>query len=201
MCISQEAISEGTVSDSADELARHLESYRDYLALLARLHVEQRWQGKVDLSGVIQQTLFEACKLLQELAPPSDQYLPLLRRILSNNLTDELRRLGRARRDVGREKALQAEMDQSSARLEAFLAADQSSPSARMVRQEEVVRLTRALQALPEKQRLAVELHHLQGRPLVEVAETLGCTRPAVAGLLHRGLHRLRELLAGAEEP
>jgi len=188
------------VSDSADDLAQHLESYRDYLALLARLHVEQRWQGKVDLSGVIQQTLFEACRLLQELATPSDQYLPLLRRILANNLTDELRRLGRARRDVGREQGLQAALDQSSARLEAFLADDQSSPSVRLVRQEEVLRMTRALQTLPDKQRQAVELHHLQGRPLGEVAETLGCTRPAVAGLLHRGLHRLRELLTGPEE-
>lgn len=185
---------------SADELARQLEPYRHYLALLARLHVERRWQGKIDLSGVVQQTLFEACRMLLDRQPPSEQHLPLLRRILANNLTDELRRLTRARRDVGREKTLQTAIDQSSVRLDAFLDAGQNSPSERIGRQEKVVRLTQALQLLPEKQRQAVELHHLQGKALAEVAEELQCSRPAVAGLLHRGLHRLRELLAGVEE-
>jgi RNA polymerase sigma-70 factor (ECF subfamily) len=40
-----------------------------------------------------------------------------------------------------------------------------------------------------------VELHHLQGRSLAEVAAELGLSSPAVAGLLHRGLQKLRELL------
>ncbi len=187
------------MSDSADDLARQLEPFRDYLALLARLHLDRRWRGKLDLSGVVQQTLLEACRVVRELAVSAEQHLPLLRRILANNLTDEMRRLARARRDVRREQAFQAALDQSSARLEAILPGEQSSPSARLVRQEEIVRLTQRLQALPDKQRQAIELHHLQGLPLADVAEELGCSRPAVAGLLHRGLHRLRELLSQEE--
>ena len=35
-------------------------------------------------------------------------------------------------------------------------------------------------------------MHHLQGRPLAEIARELDTTKAAVAGLLHRGLKSLR---------
>jgi RNA polymerase sigma-70 factor (ECF subfamily) len=40
-----------------------------------------------------------------------------------------------------------------------------------------------------------VELHYLKGLPLAEIARELGCRKPAVAGLLHRGLENLRRRL------
>jgi RNA polymerase sigma-70 factor (ECF subfamily) len=49
--------------------------------------------------------------------------------------------------------------------------------------------------AAPASQRQAVGLHHLQGLSLQEVVDTMESTKPAVAGLLHRGLKKLRELL------
>jgi DNA-directed RNA polymerase specialized sigma24 family protein len=44
-----------------------------------------------------------------------------------------------------------------------------------------------------------IELHHLGGQTLAEVAAALELTRPAVAGLLHRGVKKLRQLLADDE--
>ena len=41
-----------------------------------------------------------------------------------------------------------------------------------------------------------IELHHLRGRTLAEVAVALNATRPAVAGLLRRGHKKLRQLFA-----
>jgi RNA polymerase sigma-70 factor (ECF subfamily) len=105
------------------------------------------------------------------------------------------RRFGAEARWVGRERSLEAAMDQSSARLEAFLAGGRSSPSAQAVRQEQLLGLAHALARLPDDQRAAVELKHLKGCSLDEVGRRLGRTKASVAGLLFRGLRRLRELM------
>jgi RNA polymerase sigma factor (sigma-70 family) len=86
-------------------------------------------------------------------------------------------------------------LHESSSRLEAWLAADQSSPSERAARHEELLRLAEALAHLPEDQRRAVELHHLLRLSVEEVARELGRSESAVGGLLRRGLKRLRELM------
>jgi RNA polymerase sigma-70 factor (ECF subfamily) len=189
---------------SADSASRQgdLERFRAYLSLLARLQLDPRLQGKIDLSGVVQQTLLEAHQATDQLLQRDEpRQLAWLRRALANNLTDEVRKLGAAARDVGRERSLEAELEQSSVRLEAWLASEESSPPERAMRDEQLLRLAEALERLPEDQRTAVELHHLKGRPLAEVAEALGRKKGAVATLLFRGMTRLRkELGANAGE-
>ncbi len=58
-----------------------------------------------------------------------------------------------------------------------------------------MLHLAEALTALPEDQRQVVELRHLKGWSLAAIPRHLGRTPAAVAGLLHRGLARLRHLL------
>ncbi len=173
-----------------------LEPFRDYLALLARWQLAPHLRGKVDLSGVVQQTLLEAYQALDRLRDqPEAARAAWLRQALANNLRDEVRKLHTAARDVERECSLAAQLEQSSVRLEAWLAAEQSSPSGRAERHEDLLRLTTALAALPEDQRRAIELHHLQSRSLAEVAAELGRSKGAVAQLLFRGLKKLRDLM------
>jgi RNA polymerase sigma-70 factor (ECF subfamily) len=93
------------------------------------------------------------------------------------------------------ERSLESELEQSSARLEAWLVDKGSSPSERASRQEQVLRLADALAQLPEEQRTAVELRHLQGCSLAEVAEQMARSKGAVAKLLFRGVEKLRGLL------
>jgi RNA polymerase sigma-70 factor (ECF subfamily) len=177
-----------------------LERFRDYLGLLARLQLDPRLQGKVDLSGVVQQTLLEAHQAWERLkAMDEAQRAAWLRRALANNLTDEVRKLGTAARDVARERPLEKALEESSARLEAWLASGQPSPAQQAIRNEQLLRLAGALAALPEDKRRAVELHHLRGLPLAEVAEQLGRSKGAAAKLLSRGLDKLHRLL-GEEE-
>jgi RNA polymerase sigma-70 factor (ECF subfamily) len=180
--------------------ATTLERFRGYLAVLARLHLDPRLQRKIDLSGVIQQTLLEAYRSLGKIQARTEaEQAAWLRRVLANNLQDEIRKWHTAARDLGRERSLQDALDQSSSRLEAWLVADQSSPSQQAERQEQAVRLAQALERLPEAQREALVLQHWHGWTLAQIAKHLGRTPAAVAGLLHRGLQQLRQSLQGKE--
>jgi RNA polymerase sigma-70 factor (ECF subfamily) len=111
--------------------------------------------------------------------------------MLACNLADAQRALHRDKRDVDRERSLEAELTESSA----WIAANQSSPSQQAARNEQALRLSDALDLLPESQREAIVLHYWQGCTLAETAQQLSRTPAAVAGLLHRGLRNLRGLL------
>src|SRR5437016_4894830 len=100
-----------------------LESFREYLNLLARLQLDKRLQGKIDLSGVVQQTLLEAHQA-RAASINVNVTAAWLRRILANNLRDEVRKLNAKARAVQRERSLEAALDASSARLEGCLAAE-----------------------------------------------------------------------------
>jgi RNA polymerase sigma-70 factor (ECF subfamily) len=177
-----------------------LEDYRPYLNLLARLHLGRRLQSKLDAADVVQETLTAACASLGEFRGETDAELAAwLGRTLARRLANLLRHWDRGRRDAKLECSLQAALDESSARVEAWLADDQSSVGERLARKERAVRLARALEQLPPLQREALVLRHLEGRPLAEIARRLGRSAVAIAGLLHRGLKTLRTLLEGPE--
>jgi RNA polymerase sigma-70 factor (ECF subfamily) len=173
-----------------------LERYRAWLGLLARLQVDPRLRARVDLSGVVQQTLFEAHHALREGdGHTAEERLAWLRKCLAHNLADELRKLNAEKRDIRRERSLERALTESSQSLCAWVAASGPSPSAHVARDEEAVRLAEALAALPDDQREALVLQHWHCWKVAEIAAHLGRTKPAVAGLLKRGLAKLREEL------
>jgi RNA polymerase sigma-70 factor (ECF subfamily) len=188
------------MSGQADDAPPELERFRHYLLLLARGRLGPRLRTRLDASDVVQQTLLEAHRGRAAFRGRTDaERAAWLRQILARNLANAARDLGRQKRDVARERSLEAELDESSCRLEAWLAADQTSPSEQAQRHERAVRLAGALAALPEAQREAVVLRHWEGRSLAEIAERLSCTTAAVTGLLYRGLKKLRSLLHDLE--
>jgi RNA polymerase sigma-70 factor (ECF subfamily) len=105
--------------------------------MIARLSLGRRLQGKVDPSDLVQQTLLKAHQAIDRWrgTGPGEQ-VAWLRRVLARTLADEVRRYQRGKRDAGRELSLLAELDESSIRLEAWLADDQTSPSELAIRHE-----------------------------------------------------------------
>lgn len=185
---------------NSQEPSERLERFRHYLTLLARMQIGPGNLRHLDASGIVNATLFTANQQWSQFRGTNDAELAAwLRRMLACNLADEFRRIRRQKRDVSRERSLEVSLDESSTHLEDWLVALQTSPSAKLVKSEQLMRLAWALGELPDDQRNAIELHHLHGCPISELAELLHRSGPSVAGLLRRGLERLRELLAESE--
>jgi len=187
------------MSDSPN-LAEQLPDFRDYLRVLARAQLDPRLQAKLDASDLVQQTLLEAHRDLDQFRGTTRGELAAwLRQTLARNLANAIRDLSREKRDIGREESLERRLAESSVRLESCLADAGLAPDDLAVRNELLLRLSSALGGLPPAQREAVELRHLHGWALKDIADHLGRSPAAVAGLLHRGLTELRTLLSETE--
>ncbi len=170
--------------------------FRGYLWALAHAQLDPQLQRQLDASDIVQQTILRAHAALPSLQDRSPIVLAAwLRQILATELADQIRRCHRSKRDIAREQSLSAGIDQSAAGLENWLAADHTSPSMAAERNEHLLHLANALAELPEEQREVVILKHLRDRTLQQIADESGRTVPAVAGLLRRGLAKLREIL------
>lgn len=188
------------MSDPAPTDPNHdLNRFRAYLTVLAQTHMGNVLRAKVDPSDVVQQALLEAHRQRETFQGDQDkQVAGWLRRILATTLADTARGFARAKRDPGREQAIRAALDESSARMEHFLVAEQSSPSQRMQGEEQVLRLSEALSKLPERERQVLVMRHCQGMTLADIAARLDCSPPTVAALLHKGTTQLRSFLSEA---
>jgi RNA polymerase sigma-70 factor (ECF subfamily) len=171
-----------------------LTHYREYLLLLARLHFDPRLRGHLDPSDIVQDAMVKAYAALGQFRGQTEQELAgWLRTILTNTLANAVRTHGR--RGGGLNLSLDRAIDESSSRLQTAYATGELSPQQVASRNEDLLRLARALEQLPEDQRKVLEMKHLQGLKVAEICEAVGRSKPAVVGLLHRGLKALRVLL------
>lgn len=179
-----------------------LEHYRGYLLVLAQMQLNQRLQSKVDAHDVIQETFLEGYRDFHQFQGSSEEeLLAWLRRILATNLANTIRHfLGTKKRDVRLENELDAGLQQSSACLGSVLAAPGSTPSEKVMRQEESVRLAGALQELPDHYREVVLLRNLQGLSFIETAQRMGRSVDSVEKLWARALVKLRRLMEPPRE-
>jgi RNA polymerase sigma-70 factor (ECF subfamily) len=184
-----------------ETLGRLLESYREYLSLLARVQIDGRLRGKTDASDIVQEACLQAhVRFADFRGITEEEFLAWLRRILGSELTRMTRRFLDAQcRDVRLEEEIQQGLDDSSDRFHALVWPG-SSPSQSVSRHERPVRLAAALGKLPDDYREVIILHHLEGLPLGEVAQRMARSIDSVDKLWVRGLIKLKRLLAGVDD-
>jgi RNA polymerase sigma-70 factor, ECF subfamily len=168
------------------------ERYRAYLLLLARMRLRNTNNARIDPSDVVQQTMLNAHRGRDQFAGKTEaQWKAWLRQILAHVIAD-------AGDKLPNQRNIQADLEQSASRLEALLPKVNSTPSFKVQAEEQVLRLAEALLKLLPDERTALELRFLQ-QPRwsqTRIAQHLGRpTNKAVAGLLARGLVKLRALL------
>jgi RNA polymerase sigma-70 factor (ECF subfamily) len=183
-----------------EALGRLLEEQRAGLHRLAERQLEGRIAIRVDASDILQQTFLEAYRCFPQFAGQDKRELVAwLRGILDHKVAGAIRDHALLqKRDVGRERS----MDDSRGggpTLKQDLDANLTSPSQKAIRGEQAERLSEALATLPDDQREAVRLRHLEGWALADIALSLGRTPTATAGLIKRGMKSLRRRLHGSD--
>jgi RNA polymerase sigma-70 factor (ECF subfamily) len=172
------------------------ERFRHYLTIVAQVNLDHRLRAKLDASDIVQQTLLQAHQSIKDFRGTTDgEMAAWLRQILVRILAHTVRDFGRDKRNIAREVNLAQQIDQTTLHLERVLAANQSSPSLKASRNESWLRLVEALNRLPESQRDVVGLYYLEECGISEISQRMGKSPVAVAGLLKRGLRKLRESL------
>ena len=180
-----------TSPDGGDPLG-DLNRFWNVLILVARAELPARLRSKVGESDLVQQTLLEAHQNRDRIRDAGAGALAAwLRTTLKRKILDAVRDFGREKRDVGREVSLERAVEASSACLERGWAAG-PGPGEEADRFERLRLLAESLAELPEDQRRVMEMRHCRGLKLKDIALQTGRTTGAVAGLLHRGLDRLR---------
>ena len=174
-------------------LGELLEQHRAYLRVIAQRHITGKIAARLDASDVIQQTCLSVFRNFEKFEGEREgEFVAWLRRIHELNIKNVLRdHVYAGKRMLGREQPIVDGVPLA----ENFPAADQSTASQRAMRGERAVELARTLERLPPDQREAVRLRHLEGWPLVRIADQMGRSESATVGLIKRGMQKLREYL------
>jgi RNA polymerase sigma-70 factor, ECF subfamily len=136
-----------------------------------------------EAEDVVQEAMLRLWRIAPRWQPGAAQPSTWVYRVAMNLATDRLRR----RRGVGLDTVAEP-ADEKPAPFDALLEADRARA------------LEAALAQLPDRQRQAVVLRHLEGLPNPEIAEMMGVGVEAVESLTARGKRRLAELLSARRQ-
>ncbi len=147
-------------------------------------HAARVLGDRAEAEDVAQEAMLRLWKMAAEWQAGGAKVSTWLYRVTANLAVDRLRKGGRA---VGLD-----ETDEP--------ADDTPSAEETMIRADRMAALDAALATLPERQRQAVVLRHIEGVSNPEIAEVLEISTEAVESLTARGKRALAKALAGQKE-
>ena len=189
-----------------EALGRLLEQYRGYLLMLSHRYLSERLRRRVDPADIVQLTFLEAKRDLHAFRGNSPaEFAGWLRGMLKNNVaTAVTRHVTTQKRSIKREIDVSKRPNANDSGGGGWiqqLPGSTTSPSGVAIKDEAVIALMSALHQLPETQAEAIRLRYMEGLPLAEIVERMGKSDTAVAGLLKRGLQKLRTIMDTTDCP
>jgi RNA polymerase sigma-70 factor (ECF subfamily) len=183
-----------------ESLGRLLQTYANYIKLVAAAQVGARLKVRVSPSDVVQETFLQAHRTFDQFRGRTEaEFLAWLQRILASQLTHLYEKhILAEKRDARREVSLDevgAKLERSTARLASVLADNAPSPSSLAQQHERAVMLADELAELPPDYRQVLLLRNLEGLPFGEVAERMQRSPGAVRMLWLRAVDKLRQQL------
>ena len=178
-------------------LGRMLESFRPLLRATARESLDHRIQARVDESDLAQVTMWTAAEAFPAFRGETEaELVAWLQAILAQHVAATARQhLQAQKRGAGRDVHLGSVQADNSNAAAFDPAMSGPTPSRRIQQQEIREHVDAALAQLPWDQQQAVRLRFLDEWSTSQIAEFLGKTERAVAGLLWRGMTRLKDVL------
>ncbi|MFO1001435.1 MAG: sigma-70 family RNA polymerase sigma factor [Planctomycetaceae bacterium] len=173
---------------SADALGELLQSFRDYLTVIADVELGSDLKAKVSASDLVQESCMEACRDFNRFpGTTSDDFRLWLRRVFLNNLANVVRGFRHtAKRDISKEIPL----------LHQHVASGTTAaPGNAFIRDEELDAVRLAIQSLPEHFQQVITLHNYQRLPFEEIALRMHRSLDAVRKLWARGIEVLQREL------
>jgi RNA polymerase sigma-70 factor (ECF subfamily) len=187
---------------AGDEIAlqKLLDRHRQPLLRMVAARLDRRLAARLDPSDVVQEALADAGRKLHQYARERPlPFYPWLRRLAAERLALAHRRhIKVTGRSVRLERLARPEpSDASHVLLIDRLAANGTSPTGNLRREEIRRRVRRALDMLGESDREVLILRYLEDLPFAEVATVLGITENAAKVRHFRALERMRKLMDG----
>ncbi|MEP0766026.1 MAG: sigma-70 family RNA polymerase sigma factor [Fimbriimonadia bacterium] len=169
--VSDETLARAAKAGDTASFSLLVERHRD----LAFAYALARLRNPEEAEDAVQEAFVRAYRALS-VFDPAMRFLPYLMRILRNHCHDLLRR-----RSV-----------RQSVPLTPNLRSNAPSPEENTLREERSALILEAIGALPDHQRVPLEMHYASGCTVRQIAQALGLRESTVTGRIAGALRRLR---------
>lgn len=186
------------MADAETPLNELFGEHRERLRRMVRLRMDQRVQGRIDASDVIQEAFVEAAQRIDEYRQQKDVSPFVWLRFLTAQKLVQLQRrhLGVQGRAVQREiRPGGGVPNATSAVLAAQLVGNLTSPSRAFAKEEQRMQVQEALDSLDVIDREVIALRHFEQLSNAEVAEVLELAPDTAYKRYIRALRRLKQTL------